>query len=133
MVNSSKKENDRFFSLSRKVNGTHFLRVDGLKGLMFHFGTLVLSNCCKFCDCWGERDKPGVARRRLQKPMSLGHTRASTVATLAYRVLSTRSGGAWKTKGDPRLRGDDIRLEPGGVLPLNIQKSPQMRQNSHLS
>ncbi len=65
MVNSSKKENDRFFNLSRKVNGTHFLRVDGLKGLMFHFGTLVLSNCCKFCDCWGERDKPGVAGRRL--------------------------------------------------------------------
>ena len=28
-----------------------------------------------------------------------------------------RSGGARKTKGDPRLRGDDIRLEPGGNLP----------------
>ena len=33
-----------------------------------------------------------------------------------------RSGGARKTKGDPRLRGDDIRLEPGGGLPLHIQK-----------
>jgi len=65
MENDSKKENDCFYNLPRKVNGTHFLRVDGLKGLMFHFGTLVLSNCCKFCDCWGERDKPGVAGRRL--------------------------------------------------------------------
>ena len=44
-----------------------------------------------------------------------------------------RSGGVRKTKGDPRLRGDDIRLEPGGFLPLNIQKSPQMRQNCRLS
>jgi hypothetical protein len=37
---------------------------------------------------------------------------------LRVRRLSTRSGGARKTKGDPRLRGDDIRLEPGGDFPL---------------
>ena len=44
-----------------------------------------------------------------------------------------RKGGARKTKGDPRLRGDDIRLKPGGLLPLNIQKTPQMRQSCRLS
>ena len=65
MENDSKKENDCFYNLPRMVNCTHFLRVDGLKDHMFHFGTYVLPNSRKFCDCWGERGKPGVAGRRL--------------------------------------------------------------------
>ena len=50
--------------------------------------------------------------RALQKPL-----RHSPCMVLRVRRLSARSGGARKTKGDPRLRGDDIRLEPGGNLP----------------
>jgi len=103
MVNSSKKENDRFFNLSRKVNGTHFLRVDGLKGLMFHFGTLVLSNCCKFCDCWGERDKPGVAGRRLSPAVGVRGRRREIPVILSGLRPSRMTAGmtfGW-SQGDP--------------------------------
>ena len=60
--------------------------------------------------------------RALQKPLRLGHSHASMAAALALHGFAgaasePRSGGARKTKGDPRLRGDDIRLEPGGNLP----------------
>lgn len=68
MENDSKKENDCFYNLPRMVNCTHFLRVDGLKGHMFHFGTYVLPNSRKFCDCWGERGKPGVAGAASEHP-----------------------------------------------------------------
>jgi len=44
--------------------------------------------------------------------------------------LSTRSGGARKTKGDPRLRGDDIRLEPGGDFPPSKQNTIQPSRNT---
>ena len=39
-----------------------------------------------------KRSKPGVAVRRLQKPMTLGHSHASMAMTLAYRVLSPAVG-----------------------------------------
>ena len=54
------------------------------------FSEKVFTNNNLFLTYYSGRVSRALRVRRLQKPMTLGHARASTVAALAYRVLSTR-------------------------------------------
>ena len=77
---------------------------------------------------FSEKSKHPFTRLDKNRPSFRVNTgRLSQARALRVRRLSIRSGGARKTKGDPRLRGDDIRLKPGGDFPLQnkIQSNRQ--------